>query len=72
MSILAWGGISTHHRTYAGGWITDDYNWHWIFLINIPVGAVALILTSIFVHDPPFLVRRSLRDGMKIDYIVWA
>jgi DHA2 family multidrug resistance protein len=52
-----------------GGWITDDYNWHWIFLINIPVGAVALILTSIFVHDPPFLVRRSLRDGMKIDYI---
>jgi MFS transporter, DHA2 family, multidrug resistance protein len=52
-----------------GGWITDDYSWHWIFLINIPVGAIALVLTSIFVHDPPFLVRRSLRDGMKIDYI---
>jgi MFS transporter, DHA2 family, multidrug resistance protein len=52
-----------------GGWITDDYSWHWIFLINIPVGIAALILTSIFVHDPPFLVRRSLRDGMKIDYI---
>jgi MFS transporter, DHA2 family, multidrug resistance protein len=54
---------------FLGGWITDDYSWHWIFLINIPVGIVALILTSVFVHDPPFLVRRSLRDGLKVDYI---
>lgn len=52
-----------------GGWITDEYNWHWIFLINIPVGCVALILTSIFVHDPPFLERKSLKAGFKIDYI---
>jgi MFS transporter, DHA2 family, multidrug resistance protein len=52
-----------------GGWITDDFSWHWIFLINIPVGIVALILTSIFVHDPPFLERKSLKGGLKIDYI---
>jgi DHA2 family multidrug resistance protein len=32
-----------------GGWLTDEYNWRWVFLINIPVGvaAVAGILFSI-------------------------
>ena len=23
-----------------GGWITDNYEWRWIFLINVPVGVV--------------------------------
>jgi len=36
-----------------GGWITDNYNWRWVFLINIPVGALSLFLTGRFVHDPP-------------------
>jgi MFS transporter, DHA2 family, multidrug resistance protein len=52
-----------------GGWITDNYNWHWIFLINIPIGIISLILTSIFVHDPPYLERKSLKGGVKVDYI---
>ena len=36
-----------------GGWITDNYNWRWVFLINIPIGALSLFLTHRFVHDPP-------------------
>jgi MFS transporter, DHA2 family, multidrug resistance protein len=36
-----------------GGWITDNYNWRWVFLINIPIGALSLYLTNRFVHDPP-------------------
>lgn len=36
-----------------GGWITDNYNWRWVFFINIPVGLLSLFLTSRFVHDPP-------------------
>jgi DHA2 family multidrug resistance protein len=36
-----------------GGWITDNYNWRWVFLINIPIGILSLFLTSRFVHDPP-------------------
>src|SRR6202789_1907260 len=35
-----------------GGWITANYNWRWVFLINIPIGILSLALTSRFVHDP--------------------
>ena len=52
-----------------GGWITDNYTWRWIFLINIPVGILSLLLTSALIFDPPYLVRRGFRDGLKIDYI---
>jgi len=51
-----------------GGWITDSYTWRWIFFINIPVGVVSLLLSSVLVSDPPYLVRRDLR-GLRIDYI---
>ena len=51
-----------------GGWITDNYSWRWIFLINIPVGALSLTLTSMLISDPPYLVRRALR-GLKVDYL---
>ncbi len=52
-----------------GGWITDNFTWRWIFLINIPVGICSLLLTSLLVFDPPYLIRKSLRDGLKIDYV---
>ena len=52
-----------------GGWITDNYSWRWIFFINIPIGIVALLLTAALVFDPSYLVRRSFRDGLKIDYM---
>jgi DHA2 family multidrug resistance protein len=48
-----------------GGWITDNYNWRWVFLINIPIGALSLFLTNRFVHDPPAFAedRKTVRDG---------
>ncbi len=50
-----------------GGWITDTYSWHWIFLINLPVGIVATILTKMYVHDPDYAKKK---EGMvKIDYL---
>ncbi len=24
-----------------GGWLTDSYNWRWVFFINVPIGALA-------------------------------
>jgi DHA2 family multidrug resistance protein len=51
-----------------GGWITDNYSWRWIFLINLPVGLITLFLVWQLVEDPPFLERRSLRNS-RLDYI---
>jgi len=48
-----------------GGWITDNYNWRWVFLINIPIGIVSLFLTNRFVHDPPAFAeeRKTVRNA---------
>ena len=48
-----------------GGWITDNYNWRWVFLINIPIGMLSLFLTNRFVHDPPSFAaeRATARDS---------
>jgi MFS transporter, DHA2 family, multidrug resistance protein len=51
-----------------GGWITDSYTWRWIFLMNLPVGILAIFLVLSFVEDPPYLIRVSLRKA-RIDYI---
>lgn len=42
-----------------GGWLTDNYSWHWVFLINLPIGIAAFIgiLSHLEVIDkklPPF------------------
>ena len=51
-----------------GGYITDNYNWRWVFLINIPIGALSLFLTQRFVHDPPAFAeeRAAARVGGKL------
>jgi DHA2 family multidrug resistance protein len=51
-----------------GGWITDNYSWRWIFLINLPVGLLVMGLVFRFVEDPPFL-RRFKPGEMRFDYI---
>ena len=51
-----------------GGWITDNFNWHWIFFINLPVGVLSLFLTSRIVEDPPWL-KEERKSGIRIDYI---
>src|SRR5574340_745432 len=42
-----------------GGWLTDSYSWRWVFYINIPVGVAALIMTRLFIFDPPYIRRRA-------------
>lgn len=43
-----------------GGWITDNYSWHWIFYINLPVGIFATLMVRRFVHDSPHATKRGI------------
>src|SRR6059058_41641 len=47
-----------------GGWLTDTYSWRWVFYINIPVGFVSLVMTKLFIFDPPYMKTES----RNIDY----
>src|ERR1700741_5330600 len=48
----------------VGGWLTDVYSWRWVFYINIPVGIASLVMTKLYIFDPPYL--RAQRTS--IDY----
>jgi len=53
-----------------GGWITDNYNWRWIFFINVPIALLSLFLTNRLVEDPPHIakeVAQSKKGGLKLD-----
>jgi MFS transporter, DHA2 family, multidrug resistance protein len=51
-----------------GGYITDNYSWHWIFFINIPIGILSLIMTQRVVFDPIYL-KKLKNAAIKVDYI---
>ena len=42
-----------------GGYLTDNYNWRWIFFINVPVGILALVMCNAVVSDPDYLKAQS-------------
>ncbi len=44
-----------------GGWLTDTYSWRWVFYINLPIGIASLIMISLFLYDPPYIRRGSMR-----------
>jgi MFS family permease len=46
-----------------GGWITDNFNWHWIFFINLPVGIAALVGSWAWVEDHAGL---GIRQGADV------
>ena len=54
-----------------GGWLTDNYSWHWCFLINLPVGVLSLILVHLFVDEPKAVIDRRkelTKNGLKFDF----
>src|SRR5215468_11061084 len=55
-----------------GGYLTVNYNWRWIFYINVPVGAIALVVCYFVVDDPDYLKRERAelrRRPLNFDYI---
>ena len=56
---------------WSADWITDNYQWRWIFFINVPVALISMYLTNRVVEDPPHLieaVKRARAGLVKIDY----
>ncbi len=48
-----------------GGWLTDSYSWRWVFYINLPVGIASIVMTKLYIFDPPYLRGAESR---KVDY----
>ena len=43
----------------VGGWITETYSWHWLFLINVAPGIVAAVLAGILLPKAPMRLERG-------------
>jgi len=55
-----------------GGWITDHFDWRWVFYINVPIGLLSLFLSHMVVTDSDHMkkeMRETQESGAKIDYI---
>ena len=57
-------GISSLVGPLLGGFITDSFGWHWVFFINLPIGAVAL--TFILLRMPPLQPRLEVRPRIDV------
>jgi DHA2 family multidrug resistance protein len=58
-----------------GGWITDTYSWHWVFLINVPMGLLSLFLVGTLVKEPSSAEterKALLKKGLRFDYLGFA
>ena len=54
-----------------GGYITDNFDWRWIFFINVPVAIISLFLTNRIVEDPPHIVqevKEQQKKGLNLDF----
>jgi MFS transporter, DHA2 family, multidrug resistance protein len=55
-----------------GGYITDNFDWRWIFFLNVPICLISLFLTSRIVEDPPYVKKQvalSQKGGIKLDFL---
>ena len=52
-----------------GGYIVDNYDWPWIFYVNVPVGILAAIFTATFIRDPERIKNAIRRPIGEIDWL---
>lgn len=61
--ILGAAGVGNAAGPLIGGVLTDLLSWRWIFFLNLPVTAFAVLVTARFIHQP-----RVDSDDTAIDY----
>jgi EmrB/QacA subfamily drug resistance transporter len=61
--MMAVFGLAAIVGPTAGGWITDNWGWRWIFYVNMPVGAIALLTVGLT------LPSLGQRKEHRIDYL---
>lgn len=54
-----------------GGFITDNFSWHWIFFINLPIGLISLLLVYLFVHESEEVLKKAEEQRRKNASIDW-
>jgi EmrB/QacA subfamily drug resistance transporter len=59
-------GVASIAGPLAGGWITDNFSWRWLFYVNLPIGVAALGFIVAYLHVPHTPRRHRL------DYIGFA
>jgi DHA2 family multidrug resistance protein len=55
-----------------GGLITDNFSWHWIFFVNVPIGIIAAFLSYSFVTNDPSAVKPKRIDYWGIVFLVFG
>jgi DHA2 family multidrug resistance protein len=52
-----------------GGWLSDNLSWHWCFLINGPVGVIAMVLIAAILREPARAAGQTAQQGDRFDVI---
>jgi DHA2 family multidrug resistance protein len=52
-----------------GGYIVENYDWPWIFYVNVPVGILASIFTLLFIRDPERIRNAIPKPLREIDWL---
>src|SRR3569833_2735264 len=55
-----------------GGWLTDNYNWRWVFLVNLPVGTLGILIMARFMPKTETLQRKFDMFGFALLAIALA
>lgn len=53
----------------VGGWITENWSWPWIYMINVPIGGFAILMTHKLLEDPPYARKQK---NVTCDYLGFA